>query len=268
VFNKTGKVFVSFILTCVLNAGVFAEVVSNPCEGPSAMLGIVDRPNAADSACVVPAKHIEIESGYQNQQLSFGGTQQDFPSPEIRFGLPKSNELFVLLPNYIHQTIRPSSGFSQTVAGLKHQFEYKNNWLVAVEGLVSLPDGSQAFGNAKLGEGFNAIFNYSLTSELSWTLMIGASSLAESRLAGGQRYNSVNPIFVLSYAPVDKINIYGEIFGQSKTGVGQGSGFNADAGILYLVRPNLVIDFSAGQRISGAYNDFEHYVGAGLSVIL
>ena len=263
-----GKFFIGFVLVFAFATGVFAEAVSNPCQGPSALLAIVDRPNAADSACVVPAYHVETEMGYLNEQLRFGGTEQNYPSDELRFGLPKRNELFILFPNYIHQSVWPTSGFTQTVAGIKHQFAYKDNWLVAVEGYFSMPDGSEAFGNKELGGGGDAIVTYSLTEKFSWTLMVGATSYTNPRLAGGGRYNSFNPIFVLSYAPVDKINIYGEIYGQTKTGAGLGSGFNADAGILYLVNPNFVIDFSAGQHLSGTLDSFEHYVGAGLSVML
>ncbi|MGQ3891415.1 transporter [Legionella sp. CNM-4043-24] len=258
----------TILLLSLMNAHP-ALAMENPCHGPGQLLNIVDRPNNADSACSVPAGRFEFEMGYQNQTLRDpSGNQQNYPSAEFRFGLPHNSEIFLLAPNYIQQSIAPTAGFTQTSGGLKHQLWYNNTWLVTIEGLVNLPDGSAAFGNKHIGEAFNAIISYNINSRLNLTLMAGGSSITESRLDGGQRFYSLNPDLVLTWSLNDKSSVYAEVYGQSKTGYGEGSGFNADVGILYLIRPNVALDFSGSQHLSGYPGGFEHYIGAGLSVMI
>lgn len=259
---------VKFLIIGILNLFVatgYAET-ENPCLGPDALLNIVDRPNNADSACVVPFKKIEMEVGFQSQQLSnHGGSLQNFPETEVRFGLPANNELFILLPNAIHLSSLPLSGYTNTVTGLKHQLAYSKNWIVTVEGILYLPDGSQAFGNKELGTAFNGILSYTINPQWNFTLMAGGGTFTDPILAGGRRYNSFNPDIVLTYALTDTFNIYGEIYAQSKTGASEGWGSNFDGGVLYLVTPNLAVDISAGQQLTGYPGGFNRYIGAGFS---
>lgn len=258
------KILIVLILAGLSQGVVFATSAINPCSG---LLALVNRPNNADSPCTIPKKHIEFEAGLQNQFLSLGN-QQNAPALEIRLGLPFDNELFALLPNYIHQTVAPHAGFTQTIVGIKHELVYSSDWIFSVEGMINLPDGSQAFGDAHFGSTFNGIFSYSLTPEWGITVMLGGSSLADAKQSGGQRYQSLNPYLVLAYAPTEHINFYGEIYGQTKTSSQQGSGINADIGLLYLMRTNWVFDMSMGQQISGTLGSFNQYIGAGFSYIL
>lgn len=265
------------IIKHILRALVIANVIvtyafasDNPCYGgPGEMLNIVDRPNNADSACAVPAGRFEFELGYQNQQLTdTSANQQNFPSAELRFGLPHNSEIFIVVPDYIHQSIAPTSGFTQTVGGLKHQILYNDKWLLTVEGAVVLPDGSAAFGNKHIGGAANAIISYNINTQLNMTGMFGGSSTTESRLEGGRRFNSLNPDLVLTWTINGKTSLYGEVYGQRKTGFEEGRGFNFDLGILYLFKPNLVLDLSGAQRLTGNLGGFERYIGAGLSVMI
>jgi len=259
------------LVLCVLviHSIINQASAANPCYGHNEMLNIVDRPNNADSACTVPAGKVEFELGYQNQTLREPGVrQQNFPSGELRLGLAHDNEIYINLPNYIQQSAFPTAGFTQTSGGLKHQLWYNQDLLFTVEGSVNLPDGSAAFGNKHAGGAFNGIISYNVNSRLNLTLMAGGSSTSEARQNGGQRFYSLNPDFVATLVLNDKTNLYGEVFGQSKTGYGEGSGFNVDAGILYLIQPRVVLDASISQRLSGYPNGFERYVGAGISVMM
>lgn len=262
---------VGYILCLLLlpDLAAWASSIDNPCYGPGAFLNIVDRPNNAESVCAIPEGHSEFEMGYEYQRVGEpNGTQQNYPSFELRFGLPHDSELFIQTPNYTQQNVDPKAGFSQTVAGLKHEFWFNDRWQLAMEGVGNLPDGSRAFGNQGLGLTWNAIVSYSLSDRLNATTMLGISSLTDPRLNGGQRYSSFNPDLVLSWAFTDKINGYVEVYGQTKTGHDAGSGYNFDAGLLYLIRPNLILDISGAQRLSGFSGEFERYAGAGLSVMM
>ena len=68
--------------------------IQNPCTGPSALLALLDRPTVSDSACVVQYGQAVLEAGYQHANLTGtgGGTADNFPEAELRFGLPGHNE--------------------------------------------------------------------------------------------------------------------------------------------------------------------------------
>lgn len=254
-------------IACIFSAITFhasAEPIDNPCAG---LLSIVDRPTVGDSACVVPYKHIVLELGYQYQQLSQGaGQQQNFPEAEFRLGLPANNEFVFLPPNYIRQSM--SSGYTASTVGLKHQIGYNQHWLGAVEALVTLPSGSNNFGSDGTGAAFNGILSYTFNPQFNLTFMFGGSSQTLSRNDGGARFTSVNPDVVFTWTPKDKIDFYAEVYGQSKTGPDQGSGFNFDGGVVYLLFKNVAVDLEFGQRISGTLGGFNHYVGTGMAIQL
>ena len=70
------------------------DAIQNPCTGPSALLALLDRPTVSDSACVVQYGQAVLEAGYQHANLTGtgGGTADNFPEAELRFGLPGHNE--------------------------------------------------------------------------------------------------------------------------------------------------------------------------------
>lgn len=235
-------------------------------RGDSAFLSVIDRPTKLDSACSVPSGQVIVEIGYQYANLYGGGTGQNYPQAELRFGLPKNNEFVVLLPNYNHQSVSPISGTTASVVGLKHEIGYNEHWLGAVEALTGLPTGNKDFGSNHFQPVVNGIIQYSFTPSLNVVFMFGAASYAIPPSAGGQSYFTLNPDAVLSWQASDKISIFGEIYGQTHTGPGQGSGYDSDLGILYLVTHNLTFDAEIGQRISGELGGFNNYVGVGIGV--
>ncbi|MCE3044796.1 transporter [Legionella sp. 16cNR16C] len=259
----------SILVFLIASNSAFADEPVSSCSGPTAFLNLIDRPNYADSSCTVPWKSVIIESGYQYQRLTDSdGTLQTYPNMETRFGLPGNNELYVLWPTYNQQSFSPRYGNSETMAGLKHMLINNNKWVIAVEAELFFPDGSAAYGSKSAGGGANAILTYTINPKWSVTTMLGVSSLTQSRFNGGERYNNFIPDFVLSYSLSDRLSAYGEVYGETKTGPGEHSGFNADAGILFLITPSIIIDINAGQRISGYPGSFENYFGAGISFMI
>lgn len=266
-FYKIGNQLWVAALLSVIAINVFADTMTNLCGGPTALLNIIDRPTAAYSACVIPSNNVIIESGYQYQQLSHSaGYAQNLPEAELRLGLPANNEFLVLLPNYNHQSLIPHSGYSATTLGIKHGTSFFQNWVSAVLALFTLPDGSAGFGSKGAGVEVNGIFSYTFNPQFNMTIMIGGSSSTQSSYAGGQRYASINPDLVIAYSPIDKLSIYGEVYGQTKTSPNEGFGLNFDGGLIYLLLPNVSVDLELGQRITGNLDGFTHYIGSGLVV--
>ena len=262
------KMFLVTLCTYGMTTDSFAETLADPCAGPSELLNIIDRPTAGDSACVVPYKKAVLEMGYQYQQLTHSaGHAQNYPEAELRIGLPYNNEFVMLLPNYIHVMSPSVSGASATTVGIKHELGYTQHWLGAVESLITLPNGSAVFGSKGTGVAVNGIVSYTFNPQFNLTFMFGVTSQTTSSALGGQRFASLNPDLVFTYSPTQQLDIYGEIYGQTKTGPGLGSGLNFDGGLIYLLMPNIAIDAEIGRRISGTLAGFNQYIGTGISLM-
>ena len=105
-----------------------------------------------------------------------------------------------------------------------------------------------------------------MNEQINISGMLGISSLSQLVESGWQSYYSVNPDLIFSWSQ-KQFTIYVEAYGQSRTGPDQGSGYNMDAGILYLVKKNIAVDCSVGHQLSGDLGGFQSYVGAGLSIL-
>ena len=248
------------------------DAIQDPCGGRSALLAFLDRPTVSDSACVVQYGQAVLEAGYEHADLTGagGGTADNFPEAELRLGLPGNNEFVLLPPNDNLQRIPGSpqlGGFSATTVGIKHELGYTKHWLGAVEGLFTLPSGSPAFGSQGLGVAFNGIVAYAPSDDTGISLQLGVASQTNPVLTGGGRYTSVNPDISFTWLPWWNLQFYGEVFGQSRTGPGLGSGFDADGGVQYLLTSYCEVDLEEGVRLSGSLGGFTHYVGAGMGFL-
>ena len=247
------------------------NAVPDPCSGPSGLLAELDRPTVSDSACVAKPGRTILEMGYQHQTLTgAGGRQDNFPEAELRFGLPDNNEFVLLPPNYIRQTTPAiaggngtQSGYSATVLGWKHELGYTRHWLYAAEGLFTLPTGTAGFGSPGPGVALNGIVSYSLTPTTGLSLMLGMTSEDDG---SGKRYTSVNPDLVGTELLSRDVQLYAELYGQSRTAAGQGSGWDADGGIQYLLTRYWEVDAEIGTRVAGRLGGFDHYLGLGMGV--
>lgn len=239
---------------------------SNPCVGRDALLAVLDRPTVADSSCVVRPDHVVIEAGFAHATLYPSGSGHGWNAPEmeIRIGLPHDNELVFLPPNRV---IAPGAdGYTASVVGLKHEFDVSSAWQFAAESLVTLASGDPNQGSAGTGVAINGVASYSPSSTVGLSLMAGFTSDTEPSNLGGGRYTSFNPDGVVTWEFLPPWQLYLEVYGATHTGVGQGSGYDADGGIQILLSRNMEIDFEAGTRLSGDLGGYSHYVGAGLGL--
>lgn len=267
-FRHFSQYFLLFSLLFFQVATPFAQdAPSNPCRGPYALLNITNIGGNADSPCVVPEQDILLESSLQWQTNNPSGTQQNFPQADLRLGLPKLTEFTVYFPNYIHQNVIPHSGFGAMSVGMKHQFFYDEHWMVSAETLITPQNSNTAFGSGGWGTVVNGLINYTINPQYSVLVMLGGNSLTEPRGAGGGRFNSFTPDLVLSYAPSDTLNIFGEVFGQTKTSPDQGAGFNADLCVLYWWNKSLVFDVNVGQRLSGNLGGYRQFFAVGAAYL-
>ncbi len=253
-----------------------SAVVPDPCaaSSPSALLAILDRPTVSDSACVAPLGFFVVEMGYQHAraQGQGGGWADNYPEAEIRYGLPGGNEFKVLPSNYNSQRAGmpevASSGLGATSIGFKHELGYTKKWLGSVEAILTMPSGNDAFGSDGFGAAFNGMVSYTLTDQIALGAELGINTQkTASALAGCGRFTSFTTNATATWDPVDRLQFYGEVFGQTKTGPGQGAGYDFDGGVQYIVAHWLEVDLSEGVRLSGGLGGFTHYTGAGLGLL-
>ena len=242
-----------------------------PCSlsNPEILLSLPDGPTVSDSPCVVPKGHVLLELQYQHVNLrgSEGGGAADvyMQATEIRLGLPGRNEFKVLTPSYTVE--KASSGWSATGIGFKHEVGYNDKWIGSVETILTLPSGNDAFGSAGLGAAFNGIVGYSLSDTVGLGLQLGVSTQTDPALAGGKRFTSFNPIFVATWHPLDRLQFYGEIYGQTKTSHSEGAGFDFDGGVQYIIYRRLEVDLAEGVRLTGNLGGFTHFFQAGTKIL-
>ncbi|HAT9700144.1 TPA: transporter [Legionella pneumophila subsp. pneumophila] len=248
-----------------IKAATDYQTYETVCGEPTDMLSFLERGGIATNPWVVPPKSVLISSGYQYQQLIGEGVQHNFPAAAIQLGLPGYFEVDLLLPNYINQTVDPRIGFSETQLIVNHVLWFNNKWVITASGTFVFPSGSASFGSPNPGGGVIGILSYNFNSQLNLTGNLGITSQSEPSYDGGQSYTSVNPDLILSWTK-NKISLFAEIYGQSKTAPDEGSGFSTDAGVLYQVKKNIAIDFEVDQRITGLLNGVERYYGGGITI--
>ncbi len=273
---------ITLLLSVLLSAGgrAYADEekteTPDPCAGPSALLAILDRPTVSDSACAVPKGQFVLEMGFQHANIRGpgSGTADSYPQAELRAGLPGRNEFVLLPPSYTSQKTNAApgapagrvSGLSAVTLGLKHEIGFTPRWLGAVEALFTLPSGGAAFGSDEFGVALNGIASYTMTEEIALSLQLGVSSQTSPKLSGGGRFTSLVSIIVATWQPKERLQFYGEIYGQSSTGPGEGAGYNADGGIQYLITPSWEVDLEEGVRLTGDLGGFTHFFGVGTGV--
>ncbi len=238
------------------------SAIPNPCGGASGLLAELDRPTVGDSACVAAPGRAIVELGYAHLNTNVG-TRQTLPQTETRFGLPRRNEFVLLPPDAIYATNEhgTETDYSAAVIGLKHEWGYSRRWIYTGEVLFTAPGTYNANGAVDgWGSAVNGIMGYNLTTNVALGLMLGVTSLYDQQ---GRRYTSVNPDFTATWLIDPRWQLYGEIYGQTHTAAGQGSGWDSDGGVQYLVTRHVEVDAEIGQRLSGALGGYRNYWGLG-----
>lgn len=256
--------FILKLLLLFFITPVFAEDIPDPCTG---LLALMNRPSITGSACTVPNKQMVVEGGYQYLNLSGSSHGYIVPQAEIRVGLPNHNEFLISAPSYYHQTVAPRAGWSAVSLSAKHEVGYNANWLGAVEGIVTLPTGSEAYGSRAVGGTVDGIVMYTVNPDLSISAILGVSSTSVEYIQQGARFTTVNPDIFANWQLNPNWQLFAELYAQTRTGPGEGAGLLTDGGFFYLVTPRVALDAEIGQRITGAWG-FQSYVSGGMAVLL
>lgn len=216
---------------------------------------VSDRPDQTEASVTVPHKSFQIESGFA---FSFSNNTSSLSTPNtlFRYGLFPFLELRFYNEVLIEKNsmLGKNSGISDLQVGIKLQiFEREDNpTSVAFLSHLIAPSGSDYFSAKAWGN----------TSRVLVTHQIGARHALGYNL-GYTYLNSKKGdfIYTLSYAHAltEKFGFFAEIYGEWIEF--ENALLNADAGLTYLIKPNLQLDASYGIGLNQRMN----FLGLGMS---
>lgn len=222
---------------------------------------ITDRPDQTESSSTIEQGSLQIETG-----ILIGFTEDDFtserqllaPTALFRYGITNGVELRVLSQFESLKDQNSSqriNGISDLEIGTKVQLFKKEdiNTEIAFVSHLILPTGSMGLTN----DSFGTINKLSISHEINDALELGYN-LGYDYFGEGNGDLTYSVAF--GFSVTDKLGIYIEPFG-SFVDINTLEA-NFDAGIAYLLKDNVQLDFSFGTGINHTMN----YLSVGCSI--
>jgi hypothetical protein len=205
--------------------------------------------------------YFQVETGFQFNRLKESGMRTDsllYPTTTLRYGILDFLELR-LFGQAIQQRKKSGESVHRNVAGidnLRAGFKLKvyerNEFNIGILGYAIIPAGGD-FRNDNVLPEVKLLFSNKLSDKLELNYNIGWEGNDE--LSKGVGLGT----FVAQYEIVDKLKIFAEYYGELENMDKLEN--SVDAGLLFLLFPNIQLDISSGKNLNHA----EHYFDAGLS---
>lgn len=225
---------------------------------------VTDRPDQTESSSTIQKGAIQIETGYlistHDMDKNVRARNFSFPTNLFRIGLSKNMELRIVNSFEVNHTLTPEkpiskkSGFSNLEIGFKARFlnESENTPEIAFLSHYVIPTASNTLENI---HGFiNKIaISKTLSEQHSIGLNLGYDYFYEDQ--GNLTYSLAWGIGLS-----EKFSIYLEAYGDLENLDSLVA--SADAGITYLIKENMQLDYSFGTGINHKMN----YQSIGFSI--
>lgn len=227
---------------------------------------ITDRPDQSESPSVIEPGNLQIETGFLISQIEEIGSLRNLnrkkniylPSTLFRIGLSNNIELRVF-NQYQFQVFGSNlaHGFNDLEVGLKIQLLNKENSFTQIAFLshALLPSAPSLFSD----ETFGSINKICVSHDLNGKIGVGYN------LGYNYYYDEANNYtysFVVGFEINEKISGYFEPYGSFENF--DDSENNINAGITYLIKNNLQLDYSFGTGINHKYN----FMSIGCSILI
>lgn len=224
-----------------------------------------DRPDQTESAQVVPLNSIQVEIGFLFQKQSFTENNVKIENQNlilgstlVRYGLSESVELrfgaeYFSGRSKINDVESSIKGIQGVYFGSKFQFRNEQELLTNAALIVNinLPHGNQNLRPDRLESGISLSLEQKLTSRIDLGLNLGFED--DSQINRFLYFYSA----ALGYALNDRIGIFIEMYGDLNGRIN--SYYNLDAGIKFLQKENIQIDFSVGTLL---FHDQSEWFGS------
>lgn len=221
---------------------------------------ITDRPDQTESSSTVTKGSLQIESGLLlgfSESNSISHREISAPTTLFRLGLTEGIEIRVSnqYENIKNQTTKEEiSGISDLELGTKIQILKQEGLNIEIAFLshALIPTGSKNLTNDKFGSINKLAVSHSINEDVGIGYNIGYNYFG--RGDGDLTYS-----LALGFAISSKAGIYIETYGDYIEFKNHESNF--DAGLTYLIKDNLQLDFSFGSGVNHTMN----YIAVGFS---
>ena len=252
--NKIPLLTAALILPCIAYAQEGSPTLTNPQDQAEPAL-VTDRPDQTESALVVPAWRLQIETGAAKEWVSSESDSYDensrFGTTLLRYGLFDFMEFRLGSDLLNHQSKLPAgaarSDFGTSPIGAGFKFSVaKENGLVPNIALITswqIPNtGNKAFSSDKWQHSY--VFSFAHTLSDNWGLGYNLGYEFE----GGFDNTAFKYTLVAGYSIASRWGAFVEVYGSKISGIPWDN--RADAGLTFLLFPNFQLDFSGGIGLS------------------
>ncbi len=216
---------------------------------------ITDRPDQTESAVVIPAWRLQIETGFSREWVSNGSDSYDknnrFGSTLLRYGLFDFMEFRLGSDMLNNQSKLPAGaprddfGVSPIGIGFKFALVKESGWIPDIALLTSwqIPNtGNKVYSSDKWQHSF--VFSFAHTLSERWGLGYNLGYEFE----GSFDVSAFKYSLVGGYSIAERWGAFIELYGSKLSS--NPWDLRSDAGITFLLLPNLQLDMSGGVGIT------------------
>ena len=228
-----------------------------------------DRPGIADGSKVVGQGRWQIEAGVQKEfRRAAGVSDQRVMAPLLlRAGIGQNWEFRLETNSYVVQSsgggLREEGG-APVALGAKLQITDPTERTAPSLGLIARlmpPSGSGSFRSRRTSGDVRLAADWDFAPNWSFNPNLGVARAEDET---GRTFWARTVAATLSYNPTALLNVFVDAGLQSPEKMGGRSSVIVDAGIAYLLSPDLQLDFSAGKGVRGNTAP-RGFVSAGIS---
>ena len=232
-----------------------------------------NRPSFSDSASLVAANHLQIETGYTFTERNGSGTKTErHAAPELllRYRLLERLETQVLWGGYAFAdttsggTTVEADGDTDLGFGIRVPIEDQDGWLptLALGGIATVGTGDDAFSTQD---------HTVPTGKLLWAWSfaggfgLGGNVLVSYPYDGQERFDQFAASVYGTWSLDDRTALYGEYYVVTPYGNGLGPAHTVASGVLYLTSRTVQLDARVGFGLNDEADDF--FAGVGISFL-
>lgn len=229
-----------------------------------------DRPGIADGSKVVGHGRLQIEAGAQKEfRRAEGVSDQRVMAPLLlRAGIGQDWEFRLETNSYVFQ--RSGDGLRQeggapVALGAKYQIMNTSDGTTPSFGVIARlipPSGSGSFRSRRTSADLRVAADWDFAPNWSLNPNIGVARVEDEE---GRTFFARTFAATVGYNPTASLNLFVDAGLQSPEAKGGRAAVIVDAGIAYLLTPDVQLDFSAGKGVRGNTPP-RGFVSAGISI--
>lgn len=228
-----------------------------------------DRPGIADGSKVVGHGRLQLEAGAQKEFRRVGGVSDHRTMAPLllRAGIGQNWEFRLETNSYVVQHssdgLREKGG-APVALGAKYQITDPADRTMPSFGVIARftpPSGSGSFRSRRTSGDLRLAADWDFAPDWSLNPNIGVGRVEDD---DGRTFFVRTFAATIGYNPTASLNLFVDAGLQSPETKGGRAAVIVDAGVAYLLTPNMQLDFSAGKGVRGSTSP-RRFVSAGIS---